>query len=405
MRTGRRAVGLWLIAALQAHGGETLRRLDLETLVRSNDCLAVNLYRTVHGRRGNLVVSPFGISMNLAMAASGAAEGTLDGIRRAMGSPPDAWLPGGFARLRESISGSARTGEVDLAVANRIWVQRGTAIAPPFVETLGTFFAAGLGEVDFRTDPATAAATINEWVGRQTRARIPNMLVASNLTPDTAMILVNAVRFQGRWAGRFNPQATEPLPFRVSPERTIRVPTMWQRHRFRHARIGPLAALELPYVGRAFSLLLLLPDEPDGLAALERSLSVDTLERLALALAVGEVEVFLPRFRVESSLELAGPLSDLGMGDAFTRGRADFSRAHPSGGMYLKSFLHRAGVAIDEDGTEAWAVSAGRGEFGEADRPARPVFRADHPFLFVLTENRTGTVLFLGRVVDPAAGS
>jgi serpin B len=229
------------------------------------------------------------------------------------------------------------------------------------------------------------------------------------VTRDTRLVLVNAIYFLGDWAQPFEPRTTHPAPFHLTASETEDVPTMNRTAGFRIAQKDGVTALEIPYKGGELSMMLLVPDEIEGLAAVEGALDTKKLEALARAMKTEQVWVALPKFEVnpEGSLSFAEDLMAMGMPLAFDREKADFTGManppHPGDRLVITDVFHKGFVRVDEKGTEAAAATAvamSRGGFGR-EAPPRP-FKADRPFLFLIRDNASGLVLFLGRVSDPS---
>jgi serpin B len=281
-------------------------------------------------------------------------------------------------------------------------------VLPAFAEVIARHYGATLNAVDFCRDPDGACRTINQWVSAATRQRISDLLDASLLTIDTRLVLVNAVYFKGVWQHSFEPEDTHDAPFYLENGGSVKARMM---SRVTHVgyRKGPgYQAVTLPYLGAAISMLVLLPDRRDGLRDLERSLTVPMLGELMRLRPVRGVELFLPRFTITWGGDLVRALGTLGIQRAFTREEADFSgingRQPPDeDALYVSHVLHKAFSAVNEEGTEAAVATAVEFSLcaGIDPQPPPPVFRADHPFLFAIGDGRSGTVLFLGRVVDP----
>ncbi|MDE2292178.1 MAG: serpin family protein, partial [Elusimicrobia bacterium] len=258
-------------------------------------------------------------------------------------------------------------------------------------------FEAVVENVDFRRAADKVALEINAWAARATQGRIQGLIPSGTLTAATRMVLANAVYFKGDWADKFDESRTREGDFAAEGGKTVKVPFMSRKGDLRFAKKDGLAALELPYKGRKLSMLVLLPDAPDGLAAMEQSLDAAELAGVDAALRPEEVLVALPRFQMETSLELSDPLKALGLGAAFGSD-ADFSGMTGAKDFSIDAVLQKAFVKVDEEGTEAAAATA---VVMKATSFRPPVlFRADRPFLFLIRDAR-GEVLFAGRVADP----
>jgi serpin B len=370
------------------------------TAVRGNTQFALDLYRTQRETPGPLCLSPYSISVALAMTVAGARGETAAQMIRALHFNPDQELLHlAFAALEARLVEVGQGGAVQLRVANRLWPQEGYEFREAFLALVLQYYGAPVRPVDYRNAEA-ARRTINAWVEERTERKIQELIPPRILDALTRLVLVNAIYFKGNWASQFEKEVTHAAPFWVTPGEQAQVQMMAQTHEFGYAEFDGLQALELPYVGEDASMIVLLPRERDGLAALEAALTVQNLDRWTSGLSPDTVEVFLPAFEVTFPVRLDEALQSLGMVDAFSGARADFSGMDDSRGLFIGAVLHKAFVAVNEEGTEAAAATAvvvGRG----MPMPP-PVFRADHPFLFLIREKRMGSVLFLGRVVNPA---
>src|SRR5262249_8635257 len=287
-------------------------------------------------------------------------------------------------------------------VANALWGQRGVRFLPEFLRLAEDQYRAKVAEVDFRGDPGSARRTINAWVSERTRRKIEMLLEPPDPAPSTVLVLTNAVYFRSAWSSPFPEAKTRPEDFRVEAERTVRVPMMHQVGTFGHCDGDGFQALELSYEGGDLAMVVVLPKQVGGLGDLERSLTPQRLADWMSRLEPRRVDVALPRFKVSSAFRLKDTLSAMGMPLAFTS-KADFSGMAGAGGLSLSDVIHRAYVDVNEKGTEAAAATAVI--VGRSAAPGGPVvtFRADHPFLFIVRDQRTGCILFLGRVKDPGA--
>jgi serine protease inhibitor len=366
---------------------------------RENTVFALDLYRILATESGNLCVSPYSISTALAMTYAGARGETERQMAQAMHFTLDqARLHPAFAELEAGLRASQDKGDVLLQVANKLWPQVGYPFLEAFLALTRAYYGVSITPIDYG-DPEAARLAINAWVEEKTREKIKDLIPPGILSPMTTMVLVNAIYFKGNWAHQFDPQWTEPAPFWKTPADKVEVPMMKQTAHFGYGESAGCQILELPYVGEDLAMTLLLPAEPGGLAALEAALTVEDLARWTSSLWEAEVEVYLPRFKVRGAFELGRALMSLGMPDAFGA-RADFSGMDGTRSLFISAVLHQAFVEVNEEGAEAAAATAVVMARGLPMAP--PVFRADHPFLFLLRDRRTGGILFMGRVADPA---
>lgn len=373
---------------------------DARAVAQSNNRFAIDLYKGLREREGNLFFSPASISAALAMTyagAEGATEKQMATVLHLELAEPQ--LHEGFATLSTILNSGAQG--YRLTMANRLWAQESYPFRPEFVTTTRQHYGAEIAKVDFR-QTEEARDEINRWVEQQTEGKIEELLPPGILEAMTRLVLTNAIYFKGAWAEEFSKQATEEAPFHLSG-RQVKAPLMYQTDDFRYGQTDTLEVLELPYAGNDLSMLVLLPKERDGLSRLENQLSAENLEKWTSRLAKREVRVYLPRFKLSSQFKLGETLRSLGMTLAFSE-KADFSGMSSAEDLLISEVIHKAYVDVNEEGTEAAAatavVIAPAAAVGKQEEPV--VFRADHPFAFLIRDNRTGAVLFLGRVVNPS---
>jgi serine protease inhibitor len=367
--------------------------------VRSNTRFTLDLYRTQRNASGNLFLSPYSISAALAMTYAGARGATAVQMAHAMhfDLAPQELLPA-FAALEMRMAEVERQGAVQLHVANRLWPHKDCRLLGEYVTLIEQSYGASLTSLDYLHAEA-ARQTINTWAEEQTGHKIRDLVPPGVLNELTRLVLANAIYFKGDWASRFRLRFTRCVPFWVTPDSTVQAQMMEQTHKFGYAETDEMQALEMPYAGGALSMIVLLPRARDGLASLEAALTAENLDRWTAGLRPEEVQVSLPRFEITFGVLLDAALQSLGMADAFSE-RADFSGMDGARRLYIGAVLHKAFVKVNEEGTEAAAATVVM-TLGAGLPPPLPVFRADHPFLFLIREVRTGSILFLGRVLNP----
>lgn len=368
-------------------------------LIEANNRFALDLYKRVSAAEGNLFFSPYSISSALAMTSAGARGETLKQINNTFHFPGDASaLHAGMKSLRESLLADPLKRGYELSIANALWGARGYEFAKDFLNLTNEFYDGGLRQIDFAATEE-ARQTINRWVEKQTRDKIKELIPSGAIDARTRLVLANAIYFKGDWTSPFNERSTRPAPFKLAQGKESSVPFMFQSARFAYKEATDVQVLELPYRGGALSMVIVLPKQIDGLRAVEDSLSMDGLKSWTGELARREVETALPKFKMATQFSLAKELSAMGMPAAFGE-QADFSGIATGEKLYLSAVLHKAFIEVNEKGTEAAAAT------GVVARPTampvRPViFRADHPFLFFIRENKSGGILFIGRVLSP----
>jgi len=402
------SLGLTLAAAVAATaapprpdaGGDSARRAATE----ANRFAAALFGELAATAKDNLVVSPFSIHACMSMVAAGAAGDTERQMVQALALPPDRTARhAALAALRTRMDAVGAKGDLTLEVANRVWAQKSHPLLPAFVTDIESVFGAGFAPADFAGQAERERGIINAWVEEKTHDRIKELIQPGLLGPDTRMVLVNAVYFYGTWQTPFSKDRTEAAPFHAAPGRDIEVDLMQAHleHLGYHEEPG-LQVCELPYKGREVSMVVLLPAS-GRLGALETRLAREGLDAVAGRLRPRTVNVALPRFRIEAQFGLNDPLIALGMRDAFNPGRADFSGMTGTRDLFVSAVVHKAFIEVNEKGTEAAAATAAVMRLTAmpvAEEPA--VFRADRPFLFVLRDRASGSILFLGRVAAPS---
>jgi serpin B len=385
---------------------------DAKALVDGNTGFALDLYQKLKDQPGNLFCSPYSISMALAMTYAGAHGTTANEMARTLHFtvsqeklPPASGML--TARMKE-IQGPNR---ITLTSANSLWSQQGCRFTTAFLDQLRTGYDGESREVDFVRAPAAASGEINNWVKEKTAGKIKEITAPDQFNTNTRLVLCNAIYFKGKWQKPFREESTRPAPFHVSTNETANVPMMWQTARFKMAQSddGAVVLLELPYAGGDSSMVILLPasrpanvpgSEPSDLPVLERKLTVENLREWLKRLDQGdarETVVALPRFTTAHEFELSETLKSLGMTSAFGPA-ADFSGMDGTAPLFISGVFHKAFVEVNEAGTEAAAATVVRMTAAKAMAYS---FVADHPFIFLIRDNGSGAILFLGRIIDP----
>lgn len=379
---------------------------DLAALADGNSAFAFDLYGALRGQEDNLFYSPYSVSLALAMAYAGARGETEVQMAKVLHyTLPQDRLHPAFNTLDQQLASrsSGAKGQdgkgFRLKLANSLWGQSGYKFLPQYLETLTRNYGAGLRLADFAQAPEPARLVINDWVKEQTEGKIPDLLPQGAVDPATRLVLANAVYFNAAWKYPFIKEGTREHPFTLLDGRQIDVPMMTQTKTLAYAQGEGYQAVELPYDGDELSLVVLLPDS-GAFGQFEGSLSRDRVEAALMSLQPRPVTLTLPKFTYESSFSLAETLSGMGMPDAMGGG-ADFSGIDGSRDLFIKDVIHKAIVVVDERGTEAAAAT---GVVMPASAPAQqPVtLTVDRPFVFLIRDAKTGTLLFVGRVLNPA---
>lgn len=379
---------------------------DEQRLIEADNRFALKLLRQVtadtRDTLPNLFVSPLSVGMALGMAYNGAA-GTTEAAMRAtleLQGMSVAQVNEAYRSLIALLRGLDP--RVRFLIANSIWYREGYAVEPAFLDVNRTYYDARVAALDFAS-PA-AAQTINDWVDQQTQGLIDE--IVEPVLPDHARLyLINAIYFKGDWTQQFDRQRTVQRPFRLTDGSSVNVPTMTHGKEVA-IRVGHFAGVDvvdLPYGGRAFSMTVVVPHDSTSVDALVAGLTAEQWNGWVAGLDSSQRQVFLPKFKLENDLTLVGTLRALGMGVAFGCEplTADFTRIHAPSELCITNVKHKTYVDVNEEGTEAAAVTAV--EIGVTSLP-QPIV-VDRPFLFALRENLSGTILFLGVIRNPAAGN
>ena len=366
-----------------------------------NNRFAFDLYRQLAAdpayAGGNLFFSPYSISSALAITYEGARGTTADEIGAVLHLPTnDTLRREGFADLNAALNRGS--GNYTLRTANALWAEETYSFLPDYIDVAARWYGANVKNLDFISNPEGSRETINRWVEEQTEDRIPDLLPPNAIDPLTRLVITNAIYFKGTWAKQFDANETREEEFRVGPNEMVLAPMMHGDAVYPYAETETLQVLEMPYAHgneTELAMLVLLP-KGDGLTAAEEALDAERLAGLRESLASQNVRVFFPKFTLDVGYSLPPALAAMGMPTAFAEGAADLSGMDGTKDLFITGVFHKAFVDVNEEGTEAAAAT---GVIG--GRGVTPVFRADHPFVFLIVEKDSGMVLFIGRVVNP----
>ncbi len=383
---------------------------SVQGLTQGNNTFAAELYLHLKRQSGNLFFSPYSLSSALAMPYAGAVGATKEQIHSIMHYlQNDTNLFEAYAYLNQNLTRSHFEGpnETRLYVANSLWIQRDLQILPQFQNVMSKYFSSALRLTDFMRNPESARFNINEWVRERTQGRIFNLIGPHDVDINTRLIVVSAIFMKAVWAQAFDPSLTKQGSFFVSPTDTTSAPMMTTSGLFSIYQAPTYTLLDMPYRSTQsgepeFSLLLFLPTENFGLDGVESAVIGQTVDAFLRAMQKRSVIVQIPKFKLNSEFYLRSTFQSMGMGIPFSDS-ADFSGISTSANLSFSDVIHKAYLQIDEKGSEAIAATA----ISISTKSVSPeseeafVFRADHPFLFMIVDRTTNSILFMGRLISP----
>ena len=346
----------------------------------------------------NLFLSPFSISTAFSMAYEGAAGNTASEMQQVFGFISD------DQKRRELISDTlarldSKNDLYKLQIANALWVKDGYQIKQDYLDTAITYYDSTVDNVDFVTNDGVNK--INKWTSEKTQGKIKDVLAPDSTDELTRMVITNAIYFKGKWGNQFNPGNTSDKLFWLDKDNSVTVPMMKSpADMFDYYETKDLQAIKMYYVGGDISMIVLLPKDKNGLGSLEDSLNMQKLDFIRDMMTREPLTIQMPKFEFETEYKLVGSLENLGIHDAFDKNNADF-QGMTDEQVYLDQAIHKAFVNVNEEGTEAAAITAlvVRAQSGPPE--PRHEFVADHPFVFIIQENNTGEILFIGRLANP----
>ena len=394
----------------------------IAALAKANDGFAVDLLHKLSTTSGeNAFFSPYSVSTALAMTWAGARSQTAEQMAKVLrfSDLPQASVTSAFRGLQQSLAQTQQQTGAELSIANSLWPEKDPEhpFLPQYLSLVESDFGSMVRPVDFRASAEGARKEINRWVEDKTHSKIKDLLHQGDLDPMTRLVLVNAIYFKAPWLEPFSKSASAEAQFHLADGKSKPITLMHSTHNAAYAEVNvdssPAQILALEYrdpgKGAArgtggLSFVAILPKEPSGLAAVEKALTAQKLRDWLGEMKSARVEIYLPKFRLEERYSLGQALEDMGMTDAFTD-KADFSGMNGAHNLQITKAIHQTFVDVNEEGTEAAAATGV--VMGLKAMPPTPasLFRADHPFLFLIRDDATGSILFLGRLADPPAPS
>ncbi|HVM72321.1 MAG TPA: serpin family protein [Anaerolineales bacterium] len=399
------AQGNYLQSKLVRITSPNVPEADLAQLARDNNAFAVALYKQLGSVDGNLFLSPYSISLALAMVYGGAAGDTGTQMAQALHfSLPQERLHPAMNALSQKLSSYALGNDpshgFSLNIANAVWSQQGFQFLPAYLDLLSQDYGAGLHLADFVHAAEASRKAINDWVDQQTHGKITNLFPQGSINAATRLVLANAIYFKATWDSTFDPARTENANFYLADGTTTRVAMMHSRENasYSYARGDGYQAVGLPYAGTPVQMVIIMPDG-GKFAGFQSGLNAAQLDTILSGMSGSPLDLAMPKFKIEAVFDLKNTLASLGMPDAFND-KADFSGMDGKKDLYISDILHKAYVNVDENGTEAAAATGVA--VGVMAMPAQSQkVTIDHPFLFLLYDPQTNTILFMGRVMNP----
>ena len=368
-------------------------------LASANNDFAVDFYKQASNKddNGNIFFSPTSMLVAFSLLYEGANENTADEIKKVFGLESDPLIRhNSTAHLMSSINQDDQY--ATLNVANALWVADSFEPYDKYLSVSRETYLASVEKVIFGGGDPPAVKIINDWAAENTNNKIPEVILKKDVDDLTAMVITNAIYFKGTWLTQFQEEDTEESDFWTSNTDSVRADLMIQEGRFDYMQSDGVKVLKMPYEGDRLSMLVVLPEDRDGIDSLEESLSSELIKKWQQELYPQEVKVVMPKFTTKTSYDLIPLLKNLGMLDVFNPGGADLKNIGSSAAnLFVSTASHDAFVDVNEEGTEAAAVTTIIDQFMSES----PRFIADHPFLFIIQDDESGTILFMGKLSDP----
>jgi len=383
-------------------------------LADSYNWFALDLFKQMEGNSENMIFSPYSISTVLAMCYSGAGGATAGQMAEVLYFPPkgDSQKGDNFPQgeinpsvknLSEQILSSDTLEGTDINLANAIWAQKGFGFLPEYIDGLGKYYEAPLTEMDFvgEDNREKSRQEINAWVEENTRQKIKDLIGPGVLDASTRMILTNAIYFNGQWQWPFDKNMTVPSLFHTSSTKSQMIDFMHLNKAIPYYEDEDVQAIMLPYKEGSLSMMIILPGPVEGWEMISRVIDYERLKKMKSQFETKEVHISLPKFSTELKTNLKKELTSMGMDKAFGMG-ADFSGMNGELDLFIDEVIHKAFIEVSENGTEAAAATGAIISLKSALRDEPEIFKADHPFLYLIRDQQTGSIIFMGRLVNPS---
>ncbi len=380
--------------------------LDLFRLSEGNNSFALTIYQELSNQHDNLCISPYSLTSALSMTYVGAKGETKEQMAVVLHYDKDPLtVSGGFSLINQHLMSTGCIPQVE--IANSLWIQEEQTLLPDFLEVITRDYFSGIHLVDFVSLPQQTLENINFWVSQCTHGKIPVLLSAQDISPDTRSVLVNTIYLNAEWDSPFDPHKTNESPFYLDNGEVKQVPMMHKLHTYPYLRNERYAMLQLPYrvdhCGMcSLACIILLPHEDQSLKEVEETLTDEDIQQLFSGMRPLRLSVSLPVFTLEGSYQLSTPLQKMGMIDPFSC-QADFSGMTGLPEFFISTVVQKTFLDFTEKGTEAVAATGVAMDMKCIPDHSRPdIFRADRPFIFFIVDQRTHTILFMGKLSNPA---
>ena len=386
---------------LENNNFQLIHEGNTSIVVDANNRFALDFYSQTKDGYENIFFSPLSIFVAFAITYEGAQGDTADEIQQVFSFPVEEQeRQKEFESILNGFENSGLLGFGDanykLQMANALWIADHFEPLQEYIDTAKTYYDTRVEKVDFVTD--AGVNTINDWVKSETQNKIEKLFKSGSTDELTALIITNVIYFKGEWVHQFNPDYTRDADFYISKDESVKVQMMEiDKPILNYAQNDLLQIIQLPYKGDKVSMLVLLPNETDGLQSLEENLNLENLSRWKDSLEENMVSVHLPKFTAETEYDMKKHLQQMGMNLPFDRINADFNGISDRS-LYISDAIHKAFVNVDEKGTEAAAAT---GITARLQSGPPNTFMADHPFVFIIQDDSNGNILFIGRVVNP----
>jgi len=391
--------GLYVGVKYFSNGGSNISLGPSENVVEANNLLALDLYNKYKSKEGNLFFSPYSISSALAMTYEGAKGQTAEEMQAVLYLPDDKdKIHSDFVSIYNELNKADKS--YKLNAANALWAQEDYPFVDEYFNVVDEYYDGKVTNLDFKTDAENSRVTINNWVEDKTNDKIKDLIPKGLIGSLTRLVLTNAIYFKANWSNQFDAEETTDGKFKLGSGEFVDSRMMHQTNNYNYGETNNLQILEMDYLGDDLSMIIILPKD-NKLNQVENDFSKEKLEDWKKDMQTEKVRVTLPKFKFETKYFMAEDLKEMGMPTAFTWPGADFSGMDGTKMLFISQVIHQTFIEVAEYGTEAAAATAvGMKAIGiPSEQPL--LFRADHPFIFIIQQKDSGNILFMGRVEEP----